>query len=203
MDARVCRSRQSENPPNPEEIAFRVTVSDERSVCLGNPLAKSKSLIWITSVLCGMQYLKNAKLEATPRGERGLTPRGERRMAITSCGRWAVAVVDDDAAVCDSMRCLLEAYDLDVQTYQRGADFLKNQPEIACLITDYDLPDIDGLELISELRKRGSQVPMIMSTAATDPWIKRCVAEAGIKFVLEKPYSYEALLGAIREELLG
>jgi two-component system response regulator FixJ len=114
-----------------------------------------------------------------------------------------VAVVDDDAAVCDSMQCLLEAYDLDVQTYQRGADFLKNQPEIACLITDYDLPDIDGLELISELRKRGSQVPMIMSTAATDPWIKRCAAEAGIKFVLEKPYSYEALLGAIREELLG
>ena len=180
-----------------------MTVSDERSVCLGNPLAKSKSLIWITAVLCGMQYLKNAKLEATPRGERGLTPRGERRMAITSCGRWAVAVVDDDAAVCDSMRCLLEAYDLDVQTYQRGADFLKNQPEIACLITDYDLPDIDGLELMSELRKRGSQVPMIMSTAATDPWIKRCAAEAGIKFVLEKPYSYEALLGAIREELLG
>ena len=124
-------------------------------------------------------------------------------MAITSCSRWAVAVVDDDAAVCDSMRCLLEAYDLDVQTYQRGADFLKNQPEIACLITDYDLPDIDGLELISELRKRGSQVPIIMSTAATDPWIKRCVAEAGIKFVLEKPYSYEALLGAIREELFG
>ena len=77
MDARVCRSRQSENPPNPEEIAFRVTVSDERSVCLGNPLAKSKSLIWITSVLCGMQYLKNAKLEAyAPGGARPNAPGG-------------------------------------------------------------------------------------------------------------------------------
>ena len=78
-----------------------------------------------------MQYLKDAKLEAYAPGGARPNARGERRMAITSCGRWAVAVVDDDAAVCDSMRCLLEAYDLDVQTYQRGADFLKNQPEIA------------------------------------------------------------------------
>jgi len=67
------------------------------------------------------------------------------------------------------MRCLLEASDLDVQTYQRGADFLKNQPEIVCLITDYDLPDIDGLELMSEWRKRGSHVPVQISTAATEP----------------------------------
>src|SRR5947207_14967144 len=113
-------------------------------------------------------------LRPTPRGERGLTPRGERRMAITSCSRWAVALIDDDAAVCDSMRCLLEAYDLDVQTYQGGPDFLnEEEPGIDCLIVDCYMPGLDGLELVSELRKRGSQVPIIMITATTNSAVQR------------------------------
>ena len=57
---------------------------------------------------------------------------------MTFRSRW-VAVVDDDAAVCDSMRSLLEAYNLDVYTYQSGADFLKEPPDIACLIVDYHI----------------------------------------------------------------
>ena len=118
-------------------------------------------------------------------------------MAITSCSRWAVAVVDDDAAVCDSMRCLLEAYDLDVQTYQGGPDFLnEEEPGIDCLIVDCYMPGLDGLEL----RKRGSQVPIIMITATTNSAVQRCAAELGIKRFLVKPFSHEALLSAILGE---
>jgi FixJ family two-component response regulator len=43
----------------------------------------------------------------------------------------AVAVLDDDPAVCDSTRVLLEAYDFDVRTYQSGADFPRDSPGIA------------------------------------------------------------------------
>ena len=82
----------------------------------------------------------------------------------------AVAVVDDDAAVCNSTRFLLEIYDLEVQTYQSGAKFLRDTPAIACLIVDYHMPDLNGLDVVSELRRRGSQVPtIIMITATTDP----------------------------------
>src|SRR5712672_3634126 len=69
-------------------------------------------------------------------------------MQMTSNNRRVVALIDDDAAVCDSMRCLLEAYDLDVQTYQSGPDFLnEEEPGIDCLIVDCYMPGLDGLEL--------------------------------------------------------
>ena len=122
-------------------------------------------------------------------------------MQMTSNNRRVVALIDDDAAVCDSMRCLLEAYDLDVQTYQSGPDFLKEEePGIDCLIVDCYMPGLDGLELVSELRKRGSQVPIIMMTTTTNSPVQRRAAELGIKRFLEKPFSHKALLSAIREE---
>jgi two-component system response regulator FixJ len=119
-------------------------------------------------------------------------------MAMTSPNR-AVAVVDDDAAVCDSTRFLLETYDLEVQTYQSGAEFLRDAPAIACLIVDYHMPGLNGLEVVSELHKRGSKVPtIIMITATTDPTVERLAAELGINQVLKKPLSHRVLLGAIR-----
>jgi CheY-like chemotaxis protein len=84
---------------------------------------------------------------------------------MTPIGR-AIAIVDDDAAVCDSTSFLLETYDFVVLTYLRGADFLKDDPDIACLIVDYQMPGMNGLELVTALRKRGSKVPVIMISAA-------------------------------------
>jgi two-component system, LuxR family, response regulator FixJ len=113
----------------------------------------------------------------------------------------AVAIVDDDAAVCDSTRFLLEAYDFGVRTYQSGADFLDEDPDIACLIVDYQMPGLNGLDFVSELRRRGSDVPTIMITATTDPNVERRAADLGIRRVLKKPLSNQVLLGAIRDEL--
>jgi two-component system, LuxR family, response regulator FixJ len=111
----------------------------------------------------------------------------------------AIAVVDDDAAVCDSTRFLLETYDFDVHTYQSGADFLRDNPAIACLIVDYHMPGLTGLDVVSELRKRGRAVPtIIMITATTDPIVERRAAELGIRQVLKKPLSNQVLLSTLR-----
>jgi two-component system response regulator FixJ len=112
-----------------------------------------------------------------------------------------VAVIDDDAAVCESTRFLLETYDFEVRTYLNAADFLRDNPDIACLIVDYRLPDLTGLEVVSELRTRGSLVPAIMITATTDPAIERRAAELAIKRILQKPLSNQVLLRAVRAEL--
>lgn len=112
-----------------------------------------------------------------------------------------IAIVDDDAAVCDSARILLEAYGLEVQTYQSATEFLCGDPDVDCLIIDYLMPGLNGLDFMSELRQRGSQVPAIMVTASSDPTIERRAAELGIRQVLRKPLSNRALLGAIEEEL--
>jgi len=119
---------------------------------------------------------------------------------VNADGR-AVAVVDDDLAVCDSTRFLLELHDFSVRTYQSGVDFLRDDPDIACLIVDFQIPGLSGLEVVFELRKRGSRVPAIMITAAADLAVERRAAELGISRVLKKPLSAQALLAAIREEL--
>ncbi len=112
-----------------------------------------------------------------------------------------IAVVDDDAAVCDSTRFLLESYDFEVLTYLNGADFLRDNPDVVCVIVDYRMPGLDGLGLIAELRQRGSTVPAIMITATNSPALERRAAEVGIQQVLQKPISGQVLLCAIREEL--
>jgi two-component system, LuxR family, response regulator FixJ len=111
-----------------------------------------------------------------------------------------VAVIDDDTAVCDSTRLLLEVYGYVVHTYQSGADFLQEQPSTACLVVDYYMPGLNGLELISEFRKRGGSVPVIMITASADARIEREATQLGIKSVLSKPLG-KALVSALQKEL--
>ncbi|MBV8093777.1 MAG: response regulator, partial [Acetobacteraceae bacterium] len=74
---------------------------------------------------------------------------------ISPHGR-VVAVVDDDEAVCDSTRLLLEIQNFEVRTYLSGLDFLKDDAGVGCLVVDYHMPDLNGLELALELRARGS-----------------------------------------------
>ena len=125
---------------------------------------------------------------------------GKRGATMSGCGLM-VAVIDDDAAVCESTRFLLETYDFEVRTYLNAADFLRDNPDIACLIVDYRLPGPTGLEVVSELRTRGSPVPAIMISATTDPAIERRAAELAIKRILQKPLSNQVLLRAVRAEL--
>ena len=135
--------------------------------------------------------------------DRNVTSGNPRGVAMTSTRRVIViAIVDDDAAVCESTRFLLETYDFDVHTYQSGADFLRDNPVIACLIVDYHMPGLNGLEVVSELRKRGRDVPaIIMITAATDPSVERSAAELGIRQVLRKPLANQVLLNTLRDQL--
>ena len=116
---------------------------------------------------------------------------------MTPIGR-TIAIVDDDDAVCKSTRFLLETYDFGVLTYQSAADFLDDDPDIACLIVDYQMPGMNGLEFLSELRKRGSKVPAIMITATITPPLQRRGSELGIRRFLEKPLSNRTLLDAIQ-----
>jgi two-component system, LuxR family, response regulator FixJ len=123
-----------------------------------------------------------------------------RSVAMNAQAR-TIAIVDDDAAVCDSMRVLLEAYAIDVWMYPSGTDFLRANPVVACVTVDYRMPGLNGLDFVSELRRRGSTVPAIMISATSDPTVERRAAEIGIKHVLRKPVSAQVLLGVIREAL--
>jgi two-component system, LuxR family, response regulator FixJ len=129
-----------------------------------------------------------------------MSQRSDEQGRVSPHGR-VVAVVDDDEAVCDSTRLLLEIQNFEVRTYLSGLDFLKDDTGVGCVILDYHMPDLNGLELALELRARGSEVPIIMITAATEPILERRAAQLGVKRILHKPLSSQLLFSALREEL--
>ena len=109
-----------------------------------------------------------------------------------------VAIVDDDAAVRDSLRFLLEIIGYSVETFASAAEFLKTDKQhLACLFLDYQMPEMSGIELAERLRADGSDIPILLITGSSSPAIVARAAELGITRVLEKPPTEEDLLDFI------
>lgn len=115
-----------------------------------------------------------------------------------------VYVVDDDEAVRDSTRWLLEANGFEVQTFASADGFLAHwhQPEpIACLLLDVRMPGMSGLELHEELVRRGSTLPLIFVTGHGDVPMAVSRMKKGAYDFLEKPFGEEQLLRLVHESL--
>ena len=110
-----------------------------------------------------------------------------------------IIVVDDDAAVCKSLKFALEVEGFIVRTYTSGEELL-NEPacqSCRCFVIDQKLPGIDGVDLISRLRDRNVTVPAILITTHPSPIVRRRAASASIP-IIEKPLLGSALLDSIR-----
>jgi FixJ family two-component response regulator len=114
-----------------------------------------------------------------------------------------ICVVDDDAAVRNALKFALEVEGLDVRAYDGAVSLLKdpNLPPCGCLVVDYRLPVMDGLELIGVLRSRGIEAPAILITGRANKDLRAQVQKLGIHCLLEKPLSDNALLDSIRSAL--
>jgi two-component system, LuxR family, response regulator FixJ len=111
-----------------------------------------------------------------------------------------IMVVDDDAAVRDSLRFLLESEGFIVQGYSSSTELL-NESRIAdavCLIIDYHLPEMNGLEMLDRLRDRHGAMPAILITSYPNAAVRRRAAEAGVP-IIEKPLLDNALVEGIRD----
>ena len=114
-----------------------------------------------------------------------------------------VAVVDDDAAVRHALKFALEFEGLLVRLYD-GAQALLADPELAqygCLVIDYRMPEIDGLELVEALQERRLTIPVIIITGRANNGMRVRAGQIGVTAVLEKPLSDNALADAIRSAL--
>jgi len=112
-----------------------------------------------------------------------------------------VYVVDDDDAVRDSVRLLLETDGQKVRPVAVAADLLSALPAAprGCLVIDYKMPMTNGLELLAALRVRNVTLPVILITGACDPRIRCRARQAGVSKFLEKPFAEGALLEAIQD----
>lgn len=113
--------------------------------------------------------------------------------------RRPVAIVDDDDAVRDSLRFLLEIAGYPVLTYGSAAEFLRHAPfaELSCLVVDQHMPEQTGLQLVSQLRSRGVTLPVMLITGSPSPDVVRQASELSVSQVLEKPLDDDVLLNFI------
>ncbi len=114
-----------------------------------------------------------------------------------------VFVVDDDAAVRDSVKRLIGSVGLRVETFGTTRDFLNGKrPEApACLVLDVRLPDSSGLELQRELSEANVHTPIIFITGHADvPMTVRAMKAGAVEF-LTKPFRGQELLDAIQEAI--
>lgn len=111
-----------------------------------------------------------------------------------------VHVIDDDAAVRDSLKFLLEAAQLPVRIYESAADFLKALPGVktGCVITDVRMPGVDGIELLRRVRSAVRSLPVIVITGHGDIPLAVEAMKIGAVDFFEKPFDDDAFLGAVR-----
>jgi len=114
-----------------------------------------------------------------------------------------VTIIDDDEAMRESLATLLAAEGLKTRSFDSADAFLQagGDRDGGCLILDIQMPGMTGLDLQAELLRRGAGLPVVMITGQGD--VPKAVAalKAGAVDFLEKPYSVDKLLKAVREAL--
>ena len=114
-----------------------------------------------------------------------------------------IFVIDDDPGVCEAIRRTLEQEDWKVTTFADASSCLEDSHFQDCdlVISDVKMPGMDGIELLIELKRRASWLPVLIITAFGDvPMAARAFKEGTVDFI-EKPMERDALVSAVRAAL--
>jgi two-component system, LuxR family, response regulator FixJ len=114
-----------------------------------------------------------------------------------------VHVVDDDIAVRNSLRWLLEGEGLEVASYASAEEFLAKfiNDRAGCALIDLRMPGMSGLELQEALARRHVRLPLVFVTAHGDVALAVTAMRRGAVDFVEKPFTDEHLVEAIRRAL--
>jgi len=114
-----------------------------------------------------------------------------------------VVVVDDDPAVCSSLKFSLELEGFSVRTYGNAAEFLKvGSAGADCLVIDQRMPAMSGMELIAKLREQNISTPAVLIVSQPNSAVSARAAKIGVPIV-EKPFLGNTLLEKIRQACDG
>ena len=113
-----------------------------------------------------------------------------------------MALVDDDAAVRDSLQLFLTRRHLKVTCFETAEQFLKARDgyeSFDCIVTDVRMPGMSGLDLVNYLIDRGWIRPIIVITGHGDVDMAVSAVKAGAFDFIEKPFDETRLLASIRD----
>ncbi|BDA86381.1 transcriptional regulatory protein FixJ [Aureimonas sp. SA4125] len=117
--------------------------------------------------------------------------------------RSTVCLVDDDEAVLGSLTALLETVGYNVRSYLSAQEFLRREiteaasSRIDCLITDFRMPEMTGVELQQRLSDAGADFPVIVVTAFGEVRAAVAALKLGAHDFIEKPFEEEGLIRAV------
>lgn len=118
---------------------------------------------------------------------------------MTGVAGWIVHVVDDDVAVCNSLKFALEIEGFCVRTYASSREFLDADISCrGCMIVDYNLPGLNGLDLINELDRRQVRLPSFLITSNPAAHVRRRASDQGVA-IIEKPLLSNQLSEAVQD----
>lgn len=112
---------------------------------------------------------------------------------------WIVNIVDDDPAVCSSLKFALEIDGFKVCTFARSEEVLAaDLSRQGCMIVDYNLPGLNGLDLLRELDRRDVHLPAFLITTDPAQHVRRRASAQGVA-IIEKPLLGNQLSEAVRD----
>jgi two-component system response regulator FixJ len=114
-----------------------------------------------------------------------------------------VHVIDDDDAVRDSLEFLLRTAKINVCTYESATAFLNAKADTGpgCVVTDVRMPGMSGVDLLRQLKARGSAMPVIVITGHGDIQLAVEAMKIGAADFQEKPFDDETLLASVKAAL--
>lgn len=114
-----------------------------------------------------------------------------------------ISVIDDDDAVREATRDLLRSLGYTADAFDSAEAFLNSGAfaQTTCILTDVQMPGMDGVALQAFLIGNGHALPMIFITAFPDEGVKRKVLEAGAFGYLVKPFDETRLLSCIESAI--
>jgi FixJ family two-component response regulator len=114
-----------------------------------------------------------------------------------------IAIIDDDEAICDSLRDLMESAGLLARCFGSAQEFLESDlhTQAACLIVDIRMPKMSGLQLQTRLKEEECDIPIIFITAFGDASMRiQAMREGAVEF-LAKPFDHQLMLKTVRSAL--
>jgi FixJ family two-component response regulator len=116
-----------------------------------------------------------------------------------------LSVVDDDEMLRESLPELLREFGFAARAFSSGQEFLSSNyvDETRCLILDVAMPEMSGLDLQQELKRRGQAIPIIFISGQKDEHVRKQAFRQGAVNFLYKPFSDSDLLEAVNAALDG
>lgn len=113
-----------------------------------------------------------------------------------------IVIVEDVDSVRRTLEILMESCGFSVQSYASAEAALEDHEDLqssACLVLDFQLQELNGLQLLEQLKNRSIMVPTIIVSGSISAHNQEQLHAAGVEMVLSKPVRGRKLVDAIRE----